>query len=413
MITLNVWRRTPDGDRLRAGQIRVAAPDPTRGGRLKGEFRYDPGYLEQPQALALALDPIHLPLKSGIFAADRPHAGIHGVFEDSLPDAWGRGLLIRRHRLPRSHQDPAHLLLYLGQNGLGALAYQVAGSDDIPPPAPPTSPHDTLALIEAAERYDLNPAELADDDLAALFRAASSPGGARPKLIVEHQGASCIAKLGSSQDRVDLVRVEAACLALAAAAGLEIPSFQVVEFGRHPALLIERFDVCGKQGRRHMLSMQTLAGADGWYQLGYADLADLVRRLSDRPEVDLPALYRQMVFNAFIGNTDDHLKNFSLLHRDHAWRLSPAYDLTPDEPQRGEHVLHFGPAGYEPSANALAALASAFGLSSRKARQIRDKVTSVMAGWRERFLDYGVLPLDLELLAPGIELRRKRCTESG
>ena len=74
MITLNVWRRTPDGDRLRAGQIRVAAPDPTRGGRLQGEFRYDPGYLEQPQALALALDPIHLPLKSGIFAADRPHA---------------------------------------------------------------------------------------------------------------------------------------------------------------------------------------------------------------------------------------------------------------------------------------------------------------------------------------------------
>ena len=409
MIALTVWRRTATGDSLRAGEIRVADPDPRHGGRLQGEFRYDRGYLEGPPSLALPLDPIHLPLQPGIFSADRPHAGIHGVFEDSLPDAWGRGLLIRRHQLPRSHQDPAHLLLYLGRNGLGALAY---GSDDAPPLTSPTTSHDTHALIEAAERYDRNPAELGDAELAALFRAASSPGGARPKLLVEHQGASCIAKLGSSRDQVDMVRVEAACLTLAVTAGLEVPHFRVVEFGRHPALLIERFDVHGVQGRHHMLSMQTLLGADDWYHLGYADLADLVRRLSDRPEVDLPALYRQMVFNAFIGNTDDHLKNFCLLHRGDAWRLSPVYDLTPDEPQRGEHVLHFGPTGYEPNANALAALAGAFGLSPRKAHLIRDQVTTAMAGWRETFLNCGVSQGDLERLAPDIELRGKRCTDS-
>ncbi len=409
MIALTVWRRTATGDSLRAGEIRVAAPDPRHGGRLQGEFRYDRGYLEGPPALTLPLDPIHLPLQLGIFTADRPHAGIHGVFEDSLPDAWGRGLLIRRHRLPRSHQDPAHLLLYLGRNGLGALAYS---RDDAPPPAPPPPIHDTLALIEAAERYDRNPAELGDAELAALFRAASSPGGARPKLLVEHQGTSCIAKLDSSRDQVDMVRVEAACLTLAVTAGLEVPRFQVVEFGRHPALLIERFDVHGVQGRHHMLSMQTLLGADDWYHLGYADLADLVRRLSDRPEVDLPALYRQMVFNAFIGNTDDHLKNFCLLHRGDGWRLSPAYDLTPDEPRRGEHVLHFGPAGYEPTATALAGLAGAFGLSPRKSRLIRDQVTTAMAGWRKTFLNRGVSQEDLERLAPDIERRRKQCTAS-
>ena len=209
-----------------------------------------------------------------------------------------------------------------------------------------------------------------------------------------------------------MVRVEAACLTLAVTAELEVPRFQVVEFGRHPALLIERFDVHGVQGRHHMLSMQTLLGADDWYHLGYTDLADLVRRLSDRPEVDLPALYRQMVFIAFIGNTDDHLKNFCLLHRGDAWRLSPAYDLTPDEPQRGEHVLHFRPAGYEPNATALAGLAGAFGISPRKARLIRDQVTTAMAGWRKTFLNCGVSQGDLERLAPDIERRGKRCTES-
>lgn len=136
-----------------------------------------------------------------------------------------------------------------------------------------------------------------------------------------------------------MVRVEAPCLTLAVTAGLEVPHFRVVEFGRHPALLIECFHVQGVQGRHHMLSMQTLLGADDWYHLGYADLADLVRRLSDRPEVDLPALYRQMVFNAFIGNTDDHLKNFCLLHRGDAWRLSPAYDRFARRSLRAQQVV--------------------------------------------------------------------------
>jgi serine/threonine-protein kinase HipA len=204
---------------------------------------------------------------------------------------------------------------------------------------------------------------------------------------------------------VDMVRVEAACLALAREAGLAVPDFRVAELGRHAALLVARFDCAGGQGRRHMLSMQTLLGADDWYQLGYADLADALRRVSARPEEDLPALYRQALFNALIGNTDDHLKNFTLLHRPEGWRLSPAYDLTPDEPERGEHVLAFGSCGYRPNAAGLAELGRAFGLSRPAVRRIRDEVGAAVGGWRERFVAQGGGEGDVARLAPRIDGR--------
>lgn len=408
MIQLTVWLRTVTGNLLRAGEIRVADPDPHRGGMLRGEFRYAPSYLDDPDAIAL--DPIHLPLAPGVFPANRPRSGIHGVFEDSLPDAWGRGLLIRRNRLPRNRQSPPHLLGCLGGQGLGALAYGLGEAAPVASPASDQTPdRDTAALIDAAERYDRDPGDVGDEELAALFRAASSPGGARPKLAIVHAGTPSIAKLASSRDRIDMVRVEAGCLALARDAGLSVPEFRVEVFGHHAALLVARFDCHRERGRRHMLSMQTLLATEDWYQLGYADLADLLRRVSVRPEDDLPALYHQAVFNALIGNTDDHLKNFAMLHADEGWRLTPAYDLTPDEPARGEHVLHFANAGHRPNARALAELARAFGLSSAVSRRIRTQVADAVSGWRGRFADYGVGSGDIERLAAGIEGRLGRC----
>lgn len=298
----------------------------------------------------------------------------------------------------------------MGAQGLGALVY---GLDEPAPPLEQGANRDTAALIDAAERYDKDPTDLGDDELAALFRAASSPGGARPKLAIDHAGTRCIAKLVSGRDRIDMVRAEAACLALARDAGLSVPEFQIATFGRHDALLVTRFDVHGEQSRHHMRSMQTLLGADDWYQLGYADLADLLRRISARPEDDLPALYRQAVFNALLGNTDDHLKNFALRHmgtEGGGWRLTPAYDLTPDEPPRGEHVLHFGSAGNRPDAQALTELARGFGLSPRASARIRTEVADAISRWRRRFTDYGVGAEDINRLAAGIDGRLRRCT---
>jgi serine/threonine-protein kinase HipA len=401
MIALQVWLRTAAGALLAAGEIRVADPDPRRGGLLRGEFRYHAGFLDHPDAVAL--DPLRLPLAPGVFDAGRPQAGVHACFEDSLPDAWGRGLLIRRYTLPRSQQTAPHLLAVLGAAGLRALAYTRGSAAPAPVDAGPIL--DLESLIEAAERYDQDPGALGDNDLGLLFRAASSPGGARPKLLIEAAGQGHIAKLASARDTVDMVRVEAACLALARDAGLAVAEFRVETFGRRAALLVRRFDQTPAGGRYHVLSLQTLMGAEGYYHLGSADLADCLRRVSARPETDLAMLYRQMVFNALIGNTDDHLKNFAMRREPAGWRLTPAYDLLPDVLLRGEHCLHFGLVGSRPSADAVGALGAAFGLSRQRTRRIIAEVVAAVVGWRARFTGYGVPAADSDRL--GREIARR------
>jgi len=402
MIHLHVWLRLPEGYMLRAGEIRVADPDPRRGGLLRGEFRYDPDYLSHPDAFAL--DPFHLPLSDRIFSADRPQSGIHGIFEDSLPDDWGRHLLIRQFRLGRNDQSPPRLLALLGTGCLGALAYTTTPAPPEFPPSPVSA--DLETLIAAAGRYDDNPGELTEDTLALLFRAASSPGGARPKVIIAHQAGHWIAKLRSSRDPVDMVRVEAASLVLARKAGLEVPEFRVETMGKRSALLIRRFDIAPEGGRFHTASMQTVAGVEGYYRFGYSNMADILRQIACQPERDLPRLFRQAVFNLFLGNTDDHLKNFALLRDQTGWRLTPAFDLIPDVPLRGEHVLDIGLAGNHPSKAGIEQMAKGFGLSAAKRKQILADVAAAFLDWEGVFQDQCVPEEDLMRLRGDIERRR-------
>lgn len=101
-----------------------------------------------------------------------------------------------------------------------------------------------------------------------------------------------------------------------------------------------------------------------------------------------------------------------MLHCAEGWRLAPAYDLTPDEPPRGEHVLHFGAVGYRPNQAALAELAQVFGLSTPAGRGIRGEVSEAVRQWRTCFADHGVGSEDLERLAPGMTRRFGDCAVS-
>ncbi|MHB8428575.1 MAG: type II toxin-antitoxin system HipA family toxin [Acidiferrobacterales bacterium] len=422
MIRLSVWLRLPDGSRLLAGALAVGDPDPRRGGALQGEFRYDPHYLAHPAAFPL--DPIHLPLREDSFFTDRPKDGVHAVFEDSLPDAWGRGLLARRHRLPRAFQRTPEFLARIGAQALGALSYEA-----LPPESRSRRPArkepvvlgdaripDLSELLDAARRHADGQDPSADDPEALLlFRAGSSPGGARPKVLILDQGIHFIAKFPHRQDEVDFVRVEAASLELARRCGLSVPEFRVMDCGDAAALLVRRFDVddTSPDGRAHLVSLSTLLGAEGYYHFGYPDIADLLRRISDRPGDDLPALFGLAVFNAVLGNTDDHLKNFAMLHGRQGWRLSPAYDLMPDVAHRQEHVLHFGASrGCRPDRDALHDLARQAGLSAVSSSRILKRTAEVMKDWNSVFREHGVPERDLVRLRPSIEGRIARCLEA-
>ncbi|MGD8914176.1 MAG: type II toxin-antitoxin system HipA family toxin [Candidatus Thiodiazotropha sp.] len=377
----------------------MSDPDSDHGGRMRGEFRYTEEFLKQSGAFAL--DPFHLPLESAPLRAEDPYTGIHAVFEDSLPDAWGRAIMCRRYNLPRNRQRSAYLLELLGPEAMGALAYTT--NPECPEDNEEARLPDLSDLAAAAARYEQEP-DAPMDELMRLFQAGSSPGGARPKVLINDDGKHWLAKFPSIKDSLDMVRIEAATLATARNAGVEIPEFEVLNLGSRSALLVRRFDVTKQGGRNHVVSMQTLLGATNYYYLGYADMADVVRRLSDVPGKDLKGLYRQCVFNALIGNTDDHLKNFAMLCCEQGWHLTQAFDLLPDVNNNREHVLHFGVAGTTPSIDALPPLGKLFGLSTKKTQLIIDEVRSAIKEFPAQCDAYAVPTQDVEVLINRIGL---------
>lgn len=397
MIKLDVWLTFSSGKKVPCGEILCETPD--FRGRIEGAFRYSDNFLDHPHCFPL--DPVSLPLKTDVFECTRP-SGVFSVFEDSLPDDWGRRLLVQKAGLPRDRQTIPGLLAALGGQGLGALSY--FEKEPTLTEQPFAEVMDLDILLEAAARYESG-RSIKDRELRMLMNAGSSPGGARPKALVKDRDASLwIAKFPSIKDSFSVVPIEAATMSLAKKAGLDVPRFSMIKAGKKEVLLVERFDVSNQGGRRHMISFQTLLKADGWYVAGYSDLMGILQKHSSQPEMDIPALYRQMVFNAFIGNTDDHLKNFTILHDDQkGFHLSPAYDLLPDINHNREHVLGFEHSHFFPGVQTLTRMGKKAGVS--KPERIVERAGQCVAGWKNEFVNFGVPRDEIDRLAPGIEKR--------
>lgn len=377
MIRIDLWLTLTCGEKLRAAELVFGDAD--QQGRYASALRYTPEYLAD--ARAFPLDPASLPLQPGDFSAAQLNAPLM-LLDDALPDDWGRRLLILRHGLPRGRQSEPYLMQAQAGQGLGALGFHAPGQ---PPEAEAHAAAllELDALLDAAQRLEREGSAAIDDSTRSLLAAGSSPGGARPKVLVRDvEGTQWIAKLPSRRDDVDMVGLEAASLELARQAGLEVPDYRLVELaGARRALLVKRFDPTAQGGRHHMLSFRALLQAGGYYVLRYLDLIAALRKYASNPERDVPQMYRQMVFNALLGNTDDHLKNFWLLADANGYRLSPAFDLLPDTGARREHVLLFDLTPLPPTPAELAALGRKWGVSG--AANICQEVEAAVA----RFAD--------------------------
>ncbi len=401
MLKLNVSLTFPDGRTIVCGEIFTTEPDAR--GKIEGAFRYTNDYLEHPKAFAL--DPEHLPLGPQEYFSERPE-GVHGVFEDALPDDWGRALLARKAKLHRSEQTIPKLLEAIGANGLGALSF--SSGKELSLKDTSAGLQDLEAITDAAMKYDAG-LPVDDDHLGLLFSCGSSPGGARPKALVKDKaGIQWIAKFPRLNDKYHVEPIEAATLHLARDAGLRIPEVILQNAGNRKVLLIQRFDVLPRGGRNHMISMQTLLGADGYYHLSYSDMFSVLRKHSARPEKDTEHLYRQMVFNSAIGNTDDHLKNFCMLHNEDGFSLSPAYDLLPDTHENREHRLSFprGAGTLPPGRKVLESIGKNFKVPHPD--QVIDEVVQSMADWRDVLRKYGTPQEDILRLESGITRRIDR-----
>ena len=169
-----------------------------------------------------------------------------------------------------------------------------------------------------------------EEDLKLLFAPGSSLGGARPKAsVVEKDGQLAIAKFPRKEDEVNTVVWEAVALTLAKKAGITVPDARVETVAGKPVLLLRRFDRDGNR-RIPFLSAMSMLGSKDNETRSYMEIVDALRQHGAAPKADMEALWRRVVFNILISNTDDHMRNHGFLYEGpDGWRLSPAYDLNP------------------------------------------------------------------------------------
>jgi serine/threonine-protein kinase HipA len=325
------------------------------------------------------------------------------LFQDSAPDGWGRSVLNRT--FPNQFFGMAEYLAAAGDDRTGFLRFGATperGPEQWLPdggqvPSLVDVAEDLDALVAAAEAVDEGQATAVQ--LHLLFRSSVDFGGARPKARTRKGGESFIAKFPASGDAFDDPRMEAVCLSLARHAGIEVPQHQIVDIAGRTVLLVQRFDRTAEGFRIGYMSAGTLMGAapaDYRSDAGYADVAAKAREVGIVPCEG--ELFRRLLFNAFIHNTDDHLRNHAFIGTNEMWRLSPAFDLVPN---RQSHMVLRPAYGFDPAPDPIAALDAhaAFRMERRDAGEIYDAVAAAMSSLRDCLDLYRVGARDRETAA--------------
>lgn len=335
------------------------------------------------------------------------------VFRDQMPDDWGMRILVKEHALSGAMISAPNILRIIGSRGLGALSFVSRDGKSMSSARDAAVKHlhgesvlDLELLIKAAE--DFNRGLPVTPEMRRLFAVASSSGGARPKAIINNEGKSCIAKFSKEDDSFDVAGLEKTAMDLASLAGLTVPRTTLARMPGRSALLVERFDITPEGGRRHLISLSTLCReSGGLYVNTYREVLDAVRRYSSAPDADARLFFRQMAFNFAIGNTDDHLRNFLMVHDYNGFRLSPGFDILPDIAGKGEHVLLAGMTA-RPSMQDLRSLGDAWGIGN--AGEIVDEVIFACERFADTAKSNGVPENEIEHFRSGIDGRCKVAT---
>ena len=382
-----------------------------RKNKESATFEYDPAWLQHAArfslepALTLGPGPFHTP-------ADAP---MFGAIGDSAPDRWGRALMRRMERrrgerekqTPRTLQEIDYLLQVDDEARQGALRFaereggpflREAGVKRIPPLV------ELPRLLSAAEHVMDD--KDTDEDLRLLFAPGSSLGGARPKAsVIDKDGHLAIAKFPRKDDEFDAVRWEAVALALADRAGIIVPVGRVETVADKPVLLLRRFD---RQGTRRIpfLSAMSMLGSKDNDSRSYLEIVDALRQHGAAPKEDMNVLWRRLVFNILISNTDDHLRNHGFLYDGpNGWRLSPAYDLNPVPTDIKPRILATAINEDDNTASLVLAMevAGYFALDADAARDIAATVGNAVSEWRAEAARHGLTKAEIDRMASAFE----------
>lgn len=372
-------------------------------------LRYGEEWLRAGFALSEDLplvDTEHLP--PGRLAADVQRAV--GAVDDARPDRWGEKVIRFLDRPKRL--SLMEYLYYAGDDRFGALgvstssaAYSPRAGGPLPRLSQAQQLSEVIARIEAAE-------PVSDVD-AKIARGGGSLGGAKPKALIDVGGEQWVIKFFNGEP-VDSPLIEHAAMTLAKRAGIAVAETQVIRLAGANAVAVRRFD--RERGRRiHSISAGTAiraATASGTEpEMGYPELARILRRIGitqdNASQRDARELFRRMVFNILIDNTDDHEKNHSLLvvnpFGNGRLKLAPAYDVVPTNSGQGYQEFICGAQGRDSTLENAMSQCEAFGLRPAEAATEVAAVIDAVNGWRDHFEQAGVSLRDVEALAEHID----------
>lgn len=373
----------------------------------KTYFEYDASFLKS----GLEISPLRLPLKPGLSTFDYAlFEGLPGVFNDSLPDGWGRLLFDRYARsqgiLP-SDISPLERLAHVGAYGMGALVYEPDHSF--------SEEEGALSLDRLAEQAQDVMDGRSEDVLRLLLDLNGSSAGARAKALIgvdkDRQNIShgvhsllkgyepWLVKFANTHDGPDAGAIEYAYAQMAKEAGIHVPNVHLFP-AQHGAgyFAIKRFDRDGPK-RFHMHTACGLLHSDfRTPSLDYEDLLALTGILT-RDVREVEKMFRLAVFNVLSHNRDDHAKNFSyLMDEEGQWKLSPAYDLTFSSGPRMEQSTSVMGEGKNPGVAHLKKLGEGAGLSEGQISAIIEQTKAVLATWSDKAREYGVSRANIDLI---------------
>lgn len=389
----------------------------SKNGRYSGTFQYDTSWLDYDEKFAL--EPL-LQLTTGSFHTS-PNKSIFGSIGDSAPDTWGRVLMRRSLKRsavsqgssPRSFSELNYLLAVSDEARQGALrfSHELEGEFLSPPNLNPIPPLLDLSKLLSATESILNDQET-EEELKLLLVPGSSLGGARPKASIrDKDGHLTIAKFSSVHDEFSTILWEGVALKLASLAEIETPQWHIEDIHGKKVILIRRFDREGDWRIPFISAMSMLNAKDNEHH-SYLELADAIRQYGATPKHDLKELWKRIVFNILISNTDDHLRNHAFLYRSpKGWSLSPVYDINPTPIEIKPRILTTAIDFDDGTADLNLALSvyDYFDLSKAEAHNIIYDVGTAVSAWRDVAKTIGISNAEINRMSSAFDHKDLEC----
>lgn len=384
-------------------------------GKKAFSFEYDKNWLKTEQKFLLDPD---IQLYGGPQYPNQKEN--FGIFLDSMPDTWGRTLMKRReaqlarenNEKPKTLYDIDFLLGVYDESRMGALRFKTDPDGDFLDNNKTTSTPPWSSIRELQKAASIfendNDNEEVNKWLTVLMAPGSSLGGARPKAnILDSDKSLWIAKFPSKTDTVDKAAWEFLAYQLAIKAGVDMAPCRIEKImGNHHTFFTKRFD--RENGERiHFASAMTMTANNEDTirdnQASYLDIAEFISNHGANVEANLHQLWRRIVFNIAISNTDDHLRNHGFILTKDGWILSPAYDLNPSIDKDGLALnidMNNNALDFELAKSA----GEYFRLNNNQMDTIIQEVTTVVSQWKDLATKIGIPRSEQEIIQKAFKI---------